>query len=774
MQYLSIHFDITPAKREESLRQQTEDSLRTCETRFQTLLTAAPIGIFQADRQGNCLFMNQQCLQIMGATLPAVLGQGWSNFVHPEDRSWLLAQWQETLATKYEFNADYRFLTPQAQINWVRVNASATFDEAGDVNGYLGTVLKISDNQPIAVAQPRDFSLLSTAPVGMFQTDAAGSSLFINPYCLKLMGITLAEGLDQGWANFLHPDDRQRVFAEWDEAVLANQDFISEHRFVTPQARVNWVSAKATPTRDETGIITGYIGTVIDISERKVAEQTILEQTALLNVATDAIIVCDLENRIQFWNHGAECIYGWQSAEVIGLTKSHLFHLDKSPAAVMALNTVRQQSAWQGELQKLTKAGKEVVVESRWTLLHDEAGQPKSLLCVDTDVTGKQLLERQFLRAQRLESLGTLASGIAHDLNNVLTPILGAAQLLPQTLPSLDERSQRLLAMLVESSQRGSSLVKQILTFARGMDGERTTIQVRHILAEIISIVRQTFPKSIEIHLHLATEDLRMVSVDATQIHQVLMNLFVNARDAMPNGGSITASAQNLVLDDTSAKLHNVDAGSYLKITVADTGVGIGKEQIDRIFDPFFTTKATGTGLGLSTVLGIIKSHGGFIHVYSELALGTCFNIYLPVAAQSEEKQPVETPGLFDGNGQLVLVVDDEAAIREIAKASLEAYNYRVMLAGDGIEAIDLFDLHRDEIAIVMLDMMMPHLDTPSIIGVLKQMNPAVQIVLMSGLATNESIVSEYELQAFLTKPFTMTDLLGLLQDPDKRPTGSP
>jgi two-component system, cell cycle sensor histidine kinase and response regulator CckA len=329
----------------------------------------------------------------------------------------------------------------------------------------------------------------------------------------------------------------------------------------------------------------------------------------------------------------------------------------------------------------------------------------------------------------------------------------------------LDERSQRLLAMLVESSRRGSSLVKQILTFARGMDGERTTIQVRHILAEIISIARQTFPKSIEIQLSLDTEDLWMVSVDATQIHQVLMNLFVNARDAMPKGGSITASAQNLFLDATAAKLRHVDAGSYLNITIADTGVGIAKDWLDRIFDPFFTTKATGTGLGLSTVLGIITSHSGGIHVDSEIDLGTCFNIYLPAAAQSEEKQLVETPALFDGNGQLVLVVDDEAAIREITKASLEASNYQVILASDGIEAIEIYERERDKIEIVILDMMMPHLDTPSIIGVLKQMNPAVKIVLMSGLASNESIVSEYNLEAFLTKPFTMTDMLGLLQD---------
>jgi two-component system, cell cycle sensor histidine kinase and response regulator CckA len=258
-----------------------------------------------------------------------------------------------------------------------------------------------------------------------------------------------------------------------------------------------------------------------------------------------------------------------------------------------------------------------------------------------------------------------------------------------------------------------------------------------------------------------------MVSVDATQIHQVLMNLFVNARDAMPHGGSITASAQNLVLDATAAKLYSVAAGSYLHITVADTGIGIGSEQIKHIFDPFFTTKATGTGLGLSTVLGIIKSHDGSIHVYSEIAIGTCFNIYLPAATQNEEKPLVETPKIFDGNGQLVLVVDDEEVIREIIKTSLKTYNYQVVLASDGLEAIDLYQRDRDDIAIVILDMMMPQLDTPSVIGVLKQANPAVKIVLTSGLATNESIVLEYGLQGFLPKPFTIADMLHKLAELD-------
>ncbi len=363
-----------------------------------------------------------------------------------------------------------------------------------------------------------------------------------------------------------------------------------------------------------------------------------------------------------------------------------------------------------------------------------------------------------------MESLGSLASGIAHDLNNVLTPIVGAAQLLQVTLPTLDERSQRLLTMLVESSLRGSSLVKQILTFARGVDGQRTVLKLQHILVETIDIARQTFPKSSEISLDLPVEDLQMVCVDPTQIHQVFMNLFLNARDALPQGGSITATATNLVIDDTNAKLHaNVQAGSYVVITIADTGVGIDSKEIDLIFDAFFTTKELGTGLGLSTVLGIIKAHDGDLHVDSEVGHGTCFTIYLPAVTNSEEKQQVEQPELFDGKDQLVLVVDDEVSIREIIKNSLKIYNYRVMLASDGVEAIALYERDWEKIAVVLLDMMMPNLHTPYIIRALQRINPAVKVVAMSGTSANESIVKQYALGAFLTKPFTTTAMLHTL-----------
>jgi PAS domain S-box-containing protein len=766
-QYLSIRFDITS-------RKQAEESARQQEMKFRAIFDGTFQFIGLLDIQGIVLEANRTALDAIGATPDDVIGQAfWATpwWTHSPDLQIQLQQGVIRAATGelVRFEAKH-FLADGSHI-FVDFSLSPIFDETGKVIMLIPEGRDITDRKrmetTLQASQSRYRALVTSAPVGIFQTDAAGNSLFVNQQCLELLGVTLAQALGDGWANFLHPDDRASVSAQWDSAVQAKREFRSEHRFLTPQGRVNWVFVKAIGIYDESEAITGYIGTLTDITERKAAEQKIQEQAALLNITTDAIIVRDLDSQIQFWNNGAESIYGWTAAEALRRQTTQLFYAEIPPIIEIAAETVRQQGTWQGELRKLTKTGTEVIVESRWTLVRDEAGNPTSILSVDTDITAKKSLEQQFLRAQRLESLGSLASGIAHDLNNVLTPIVGAAQLLPLTLPNLDPRSQRLLNMLVESSKRGSGLVKQILTFARGIDGQRTLLQARHILAEIISVARQTFPKSIEISLNLDREDLWLVSVDATQIHQVLMNLFVNARDAMPNGGQIIASAENITIDADYPNLQiQPPVGSYILITITDTGMGMTSEMLARIFDPFFTTKETGTGLGLSTVLGIVKAHGGSIAVDSEVGHGTCFKIYLPAIDRREAETPTAAADLPDGKGQLVLVVDDEIAIREIAKESLETYNYRVMLASDGIEAIDIYAQNHHSIAIVLVDMMMPNLDTPSIILALQQINPAVRIVLMSGAYVNlESIVERQQISAVLNKPFTTAEMLQTLAE---------
>lgn len=410
--------------------------------------------------------------------------------------------------------------------------------------------------------------------------------------------------------------------------------------------------------------------------------------------------------------------------------------------------------------------------EIRWiavksSIFCDETGKPMRMIGIHIDITEKKQLEAQFLRAQRLESLGTLASGIAHDLNNILTPILAVVQLLPLKLHNLNDNTQQLLKTLETSAQRGADLIKQILSFARGVEGKRITLQIHHLLFEIEQIIQQTLPKRIEIQSNIPS-NLWTIYGDTTQLHQVFMNLCVNARDAMPNSGILRINAQNFLVDEQYAKMH-IDAkvGAYVVVTVADTGMGIPQEIIHRIFDPFFTTKEVGkgTGLGLSAVLGIVKSHGGFIDVQSEVNKGSLFKVYLP-AIESPVPETNDNLDLLFGQQELILVVDDEISINEITKITLETYNYQVITANDGIEALAIYAEYKDKIAAVLMDIMMPTMDGTTIIPLLQRINPDVYVVAMSGLNSTEVVAQVQKLgfQEFLSKPFTTKELLWALR----------
>ncbi len=503
-----------------------------------------------------------------------------------------------------------------------------------------------------------------------------------------------------------------------------------------------------------------------EMQERKLADQKIYEQAALIDISPDAVFVRDLDLRVLFWSKGAEHLYGWSAAEILNHNCQLLVALP-SPQIETALKTVIETGEWQGELNKVTKSGQEIIVSSRWTLMCDQAGQPKSILSVDTNITEQKQLEAQFLRAQRLESLGILASGITHDMNNILAPILVIAQLLPHRLADLDQESQHLLQIVEDNARRGASLIQQMLTFARGLEGKRIAVQVKPLLTEQEQIIKSTFPKSIDVKRKILTPNLWMVSADVTQLHQVLMNLCVNARDAMPNGGTLTMTADNIVIDQRFAQLHlEAQPGPYIVITVSDTGTGIPPDVKERIFDPFFTTKAfgQGTGLGLSTLLGIVKSHGGFIDVVSTIGRGSEFKVYLPAIAATEMPTEPE-PTLPQGQDELILVVDDEAPIRQTTQTILEAFNYRVLTANNGLDAIAVYAQHQSKIRAVLMDMMMPEMDGTTAIHSLQQLNPSVKIIATSGLGINYQQVAEgLGTNTMLPKPYTAEELLNTLQ----------
>jgi two-component system cell cycle sensor histidine kinase/response regulator CckA len=500
--------------------------------------------------------------------------------------------------------------------------------------------------------------------------------------------------------------------------------------------------------------------------EQKRVEQDLLERVALLDLAHDAITMRDLEDRIVYWNKGAERLYGWTAEEALGENAIELLFQGDPPRLDEARQILFQNGEWVGDWHQVTKQGRAIVAETRWTLVRDDKGQPRCILVVNTDVTERVQLQAQLLRTQRLESIGVLAGSVAHDFNNLLNPILMAVKLLREERP--EEERQHLLTTLQTSAERGAEIVRQLLSFAGGSSGERAPVKVKHLIKEVKSIIDHTFPKTIRLEVKLA-DNLAAVFADETQLSQVLMNLCVNARDAMPAGGRMTIQAENVLIDADAARLHaDARPGAYLQIKVADTGTGIAPQIIDRIFDPFFTTKeqGKGTGLGLSTVLGIVKSHHGFVMLDSKPGKGSQFTVCLPALPQQHgDKAGPVRPTPPRGRGELILLVDDEVLILETVAPVLKSHGYRVMTATNGKEALETWKEHRAQIKAVVLDMMMPVLDGPGTLSALQEMDPQVRVIATSGLRPTGWLMDELAAGkvSFLAKPYSDEQLLTTL-----------
>jgi len=477
----------------------------------------------------------------------------------------------------------------------------------------------------------------------------------------------------------------------------------------------------------------------------------------LIENGSDLIAVVDREGTIQYQSPSVSRILGHAVAEMAG-HKLEEFVPPEDHGKVQEF--IRQALADTEETKSVEfrvrhRDGSWHILQSLGRSLTDRAGE-RQLVVNSRDVTEGRQLEDKFLRSQRMEAIGALASGVAHDLNNILAPMLMAAGMLKEKLPA--EADREILAMVEHGAQRGASIIRQLLTFSRGIEGARVSVQLRHLLKEMEQLMRETFPRDIKIEQKVP-RDLWTVKADATQMHQVFMNLCVNARDSMPTGGKLRVNAENIQMDEELAKL-NPDAkpGPFVTVAVSDTGTGIPRENLPRIFDPFFTTKSLskGTGLGLSTALGIVKSHGGFITVYSELGHGTTFKVYLPATGRTEtDKQGDSNSPIPVGNQELILVVDDELPILMATSGMLTKYRYRVLTAASGKEAIELFIQHGDSIVLVLTDLMMPGIGGMELIRTLRIIKPDISFIATSGLEQddNRAVFSALGVIEVLPKP---------------------
>ena len=754
------------------------NALRSYADELAELYNQAPCGYHSLDKNGVFVRINDTELKMLGYSRDQMLGKkSFTDLLTAASLKTFVENFPRLQQRGWVRDLELQMLRSDGTILPVSLSATAIADEEGNYQRSRYVVIDISDRalaeNNLKQSEHKFRAIFDSTFQLMGLLTTEGIIVEANGTALDAVGIELKDVVgkpfwDTPWWSHSPPQQQQVKNAVSQAASGQLVRFESQH--LLADGTLVYVDFSLKPVFDSEGKVVMLIPEGRDISFRLQAEAKIREQAALLDITTDAIFVRDLEHRILFWNKGAERLYEWQTEAVLGKNTLELLYRDGDtlPQFAAIETILLQQGQWQGELQHVTANGKTIIVESRWTLVRDSVGNPTSILTVSTDITEKKQLEAQLMRVQRLESIGTLASGIAHDFNNILTPILAAVQLLPMKITKLDEQTRKLLQLIEDSTKRGAGLVKQILSFARGAEGKRVPLQVEHIVAEVTQVVHQTFPKNISLNWDRSSVNLWTVAADANQLHQVLLNLCVNARDAMPNGGTLSLCLENQVIDSTYARMNLAGSGigSYVMITVADTGTGIKPELIERIFDPFFTTKepGKGTGLGLSTVLGIVKNHNGFIKVYSEVGKGTQFRVYLP--ATFEPVTQVTELELLSGQQELILIVDDEPLIQQVIQTTLEAYNYRTLLASDGFEAVSVYVEYSDRIGAVLMDIMMPSMDGLTAIRTLQELNPQVRIIATSGLATNSHQAEEVgaSVKAFLPKPYTAKELLDSLQ----------
>jgi PAS domain S-box-containing protein len=760
-------------------------ALRASEARFRALSENAPLGVFEG-RDADCTYCNPTLLSILARPPERTLGSGWIEAVHPDDRSLLLSSWTQTVPEGKIWDQEYRIVRPDGSIRWVHGLAAPQKDDANAVSGFVGIIEDITEKRTAEIAmlesEERYRKLLMLSPDAHF-VHVDGQITVVNPAFCELLGATDATQLvGKSVLEIVHPDSRETIRKRMKQAASGRANPPLEQKYLRLDGGAVDVEAASTAVQFQGRLEIQVV--VRDISSRKAAELALRESEErfklVARAVSDVIWDWNLSTNKLWWSEGFKTLFGFTEDEIepgIESWTSRLHPEDHDRVLKSIHNAIDTGlESWSDEYRFKRKDGTFAFVQDRGYIIRDRTGKGVRMVGGVSDLTEKKKLEAQYLRAQRMESIGTLAGGIAHDLNNVLAPILMSVELLKLDAAN-NPQQLKILDTVHTSARRGADLVRQVLTFARGLDGQRVAINLRHLLGDLERIVAETFPRNVRITAEVPN-NLWPIVGDPTQLHQVLLNLAVNARDAMPAGGTLTFAAANITLDAQYAGTsEGARAGPHVVVKVTDTGTGIPVEIRDRIFEPFFTTKVVGkgTGLGLATVHAIVKSHGGFVNVYSEVGRGTTFKIYLPadeaLRATPSEMAPVELPR---GQGELVLVVDDEFSIRSITQQTLEAFGYRVITARDGAEAVAVFAHQTKDIAVVVIDMMMPVMDGPATIQVLLRLNPDVRVIAASGLNANENVAraTGVGVTDFLPKPYTAETMLKLLHDVIRRPAG--
>jgi two-component system cell cycle sensor histidine kinase/response regulator CckA len=577
-------------------------------------------------------------------------------------------------------------------------------DQAGETGPLLsaGAVPQSTVN-----GYPSFEALADFIPQFVWMCTPDGSNVYFNQRWVDYTGLSLEASFGKGWNTPFHPDHKQAAWDAWNHATATGEPYQIESRLRAADGSYRWFLMRGEPLRDATGGVVHWFGSCTDIHDLKLTKEALQQQAALLDLAHDAILVRGAGNEIVFWNRGAEELYGWTRQEALGRSTHELLKT-RFPKALAEINAeVEQHSRWQGELIHTRKDGLEITVASRWAAQREQSGLLTSVLEINSDITEHKRAQERLRQAQKLESLGLLAGGVAHDFNNLLVGVIGNTSLALHLLQAGHPASDVLNGVL-RSGEQAAHLTRQLLAYSGKGKFLMEALDLSALIPEMAGPIGHSIAKKITVHYALA-ESLPAVIADRGQVQQVFMNLVLNAADAIGNhDGLITVRTGVEDMDQNYRRLHPETAalpdGRYVCLEVMDTGSGMDEATKAKIFDPFFTTKFVGRGLGLAAVGGIVRGHNAGIVVMSTPGKGSCFTVLLPAAADAVERYPALASNAPCQGSGVVLVVEAEEPVREMAKRALEMFGYTVLVADSRLAAIDLLKTHPGEIALVVLD----------------------------------------------------------------------
>jgi two-component system, cell cycle sensor histidine kinase and response regulator CckA len=754
--------------RDVSERKRAEESLIEAEARYRGIFENAVEGIFQTTPDGRMLSANPMLARILGFRSPEellaeVLVHDNHFYAQPGRRAEFVRRLREQESVTH-FESQVR--RADGALRWISENARAIQDADGNLIRYEGTVEDVTERKRtetvLRESEERFRALADCSPMLVWVTDMEGRCTFFNQAWLQLTGRTAEQEKGDGWIENIHPDDLTGAVAAYRRAFAERQPFTLEYRLRRHDGTYRWLMDCGNPHFLPDGTFTGYIGSAADITDRKAAEENLRLRDRAIEAASQGIVLTDPsrpDNPILHVNSAFEKLTGYTAAEAVGRNCRFLQGPETDPAAVLELrDAVKEQRSCAVELLNYRKDGVPFWLALSISPIRDASGKVTHFVGVQTDITERKRLEQQFQQAQKMEAVGRLAGGIAHDFNNLLTAILGYGQiLLSEVAPDDPLRSG--LEEIKRAGERAATLTHQLLAFSRRQVLLPKVLDLNTIVADVQKMLHRMIGEDVALITNPG-KDLGRVKADPGQLIQVLMNLAVNSRDAMPDGGALTIETANVDLSEADVRQHpGLRPGKYVLLAVSDTGCGMDKATQARIFEPFFTTKEVGkgTGLGLATVYGIVKQSDGYIAVHSEPDRGTTFKIYFP---RIEEAAPASTArqvkAIASTGSETVLVVEDEAGVRNLVSHVLRRHGYTVLEASHGEEALSLVDQYAGAIDLLVTDMIMPVMSGRQLADLLTAKQEGLKVVYMSGYVHPEGDQPPRGngRRAFLQKPF--------------------